>query len=166
MWPVDRGFDRHYGLISGAMNYFDIRKDKSTKSVRKFAKDGEAHVPPPEGFYATDAFADFAVECIEQHQDAEQPFFLYLPYTAPHWPLHALPEDIAKYRGKYMEGWPALRKQRYERLIEHGLIEDDWALSDQDESAAGTVKSFMKTMKGESVNESGRRERATRADYE
>ena len=135
-WPVDRGFDRHYGLISGAMNYFDIRKDKRPGLVRNFAKDGEAHVPPPEGFYATDAFTDFAVECIEQHEDAGQPFFLYLPYTAPHWPLHALPEDIAKYRGKYMEGWPALRKQRYERLIELGLIEDDWALSDQDESAA------------------------------
>ena len=135
-WPVDRGFDRHYGLISGAMNYFDIRKDKRPGLVRNFAKDGEAYVPPPEGFYATDAFTDFAVECIEQHEDAGQPFFLYLPYTAPHWPLHALPEDIAKYRGKYMEGWPALRKQRYERLIELGLIEDDWALSDQDESAA------------------------------
>jgi len=135
-WPVDRGFDRHYGLISGAMNYFDIRKDKRPGLVRNFAKDGEAYVPPPEGFYATDAFTDFAVECIEQHEDAEQPFFLYLPYTAPHWPLHALPEDIAKYRGKYMEGWPALRKQRYERLIELGLIEDGWALSDQDEAAA------------------------------
>jgi len=135
-WPVDRGFDRHYGLISGAMNYFDIRKDKSAKLVRKFAKDGEAYVPPPEGFYATDAFTDFAVQCIEQHEDVEQPFFLYLSYTAPHWPLHALPEDIAKYRGKYMKGWPALRKQRYERLVKLGLIREDWELSEQDEAAA------------------------------
>jgi len=135
-WPVDRGFDRHYGLISGAMNYFDISKAKSPKARRRFAKDGEAHVPPSEGFYATDAFTDFAVECIDDHEDPEQPFFLYLAYNAPHWPLHALPEDIARYRGKYMDGWPALRKKRYARLLELGLIDDSWALSDQDADAA------------------------------
>lgn len=135
-WPVDRGFDRHYGLISGGMNYFDIRKGKRPGVTRQFARDGEEYMPPSEGFYATDAYTDFAVDCIDQHADPEQPFFLYLAYTAPHWPLHALPEDIARYRGKYMEGWPALRKQRYQRLLEMGLIKDDWALSEQDDAAA------------------------------
>jgi arylsulfatase A-like enzyme len=134
-WPVDRGFDRHYGLISGGMNYFDIRKGKGHKVKRHFAKQGEEHLPPKEGFYATDAFTDFAVECIDDHKDPEQPFFLYLAYTAPHWPLHALPEDIARYRGKYMDGWPAVRKKRYERLVEQGLIKDAWPLSDQDDKA-------------------------------
>ena len=134
-WPVDRGFDRHYGLISGAMNYFDIRKGKSPGAVRAFAKDGEAHQPPSEGYYATDAFTDFAVDCIDAHDDPDHPFFLYLSYTAPHWPLHALPEDIAKYRGRYMDGWPALRRERYQRLVDLGFIRGDWALSDQDDKA-------------------------------
>lgn len=135
-WPVDRGFDRYYGLISGAMNYFDIRKGKSPKGNRHFAKQNEEFLPPAEGFYSTDAFTDFAVECIDGHKDNEKPFFLYLAYTAPHWPLHALPEDIAKYRGKYMDGWPALRKSRYQRLIELGLIDKKWAISGQDAQAA------------------------------
>ncbi|MFW5803055.1 MAG: arylsulfatase [Verrucomicrobiota bacterium] len=135
-WPVDRGFDRHYGLISGAMNYFDIRKGKSPEVKRHFARQGDEHMPPNQGFYATDAFSDFAVECIDQHTRPEQPFFLYLAYTAPHWPLHALPEDIARYRGQYMAGWPALRQQRYQRLIELGLIQEDWPLSEQDPAAA------------------------------
>ncbi len=135
-WPVDRGFDRHYGLISGAMSYFDIRKGKSPGVKRLFAKDGEAHMPPSEGFYATDAFTDFAVDCISQHENPEQPFFLYLAYTAPHWPLHALPEDVARYRGTYRKGWPELRRKRYQRLIELGLIQDCWPLSGQDDAAA------------------------------
>jgi len=135
-WPVDRGFDRHYGLISGGMNYFDIRKAKNPRVRRHFARQGEEHQPPAEGFYATDAFTDFAVECIDDHQRADQPFFLYLAYTAPHWPLHALPEDIARYRGKYMDGWPAIRKKRYQRLLELGLISESWPLSEQDDAAA------------------------------
>jgi len=135
-WPVDRGFDRHYGLISGGMNYFDITKGKNEKVKRHFARQGEEHVPPSEGFYVTDAYSDFAVECIDDHEDPKQPFFLYLAYTAPHWPLHAPPEDIARYRGRYIDGWPALRKKRYARLLELGLINDSWALSDQDADAA------------------------------
>ncbi len=134
-WPVDRGFDRHYGLISGGMNYFDITRGKNRKVRRHFAKQGEEHVPSSEGFYATDAFTDFAVECIDDHDDREHPFFLYLAYTAPHWPLHALPEDIARYRGKYLDGWPALRPKRYARLVELGLIRDQWPLSEQDRRA-------------------------------
>jgi len=134
-WPVDRGFDRHYGLISGGMNYFDITKGKSPGVKRHFARQGEEHAPPSEGFYATDAFTDFACTCIDEHENAEQPFFLYLAYTAPHWPLHALPEDIARYRGTYMDGWPALRQRRYRRLVELGFIKDSWALSDQDDAA-------------------------------
>lgn len=135
-WPVDRGFDKHYGLISGAMNYFDLAKGKATNTKRHFAKQDEEYMPPNKGFYATDAFTDFAVECITEHKDPAQPFFLYMAYTAPHWPLHALPEDIARYRGKYMDGWPALRKKRYKRLIELGLISDQWPMSDQDDQAA------------------------------
>lgn len=135
-WPTQRGFDRHYGLISGAMNYFDFTKAKAPNAKRSFAKEGATHIPPPIDFYATDAFSDYAVSCIDQHDGASSPFFLYMAYTAPHWPLHALPEDIAKYRGKYKDGWPELREKRYQRLVELGFIQPNWELSQQDSSAA------------------------------
>ena len=134
-WPMDRGFDRHYGLISGAMNYFDIRKTKQPGVERKFSNENEHYQPPAEGFYATDAFTDYAVERISEHP-GDQPFFMYLAYTAPHWPLHALPEDIAKYENRYKQGWQPLREERYERLKQLGIIDSDCSLSAQDENAA------------------------------
>ena len=134
-WPLDRGFEKYYGLISGAMNYFDFTKGKSPDVKRHFAKQNDEHLPPSENFYATDAFTDFAVECIDSHENPDQPFFLYLAYNAPHWPLHALPEDIEKYKGKYIDGWPELRKQRYQQLVQMGFIQSNWDLSEQDDAA-------------------------------
>ncbi len=133
-WPVDRGFERYYGLISGAANYFDITKGKREGIKRVFAIDDQPHMPPKEGFYMTDAFTDNAVKFLDQygsHQDT--PFFLYVAYTAPHWPLHALPKDIARYQGKYMSGWDKMRQARFARLREMGLIDKDWPLSPRDE---------------------------------
>ena len=69
--------------------------------------DDQPYQPPKEGFYITDAFTDHAVQFLDQYGRDDKPFFLYLAYTAPHWPLHALPEDIAKYKGKYLKGWDA-----------------------------------------------------------
>jgi len=135
VWPADRGFDRYYGLISGAMNYFNIRLGKRKGVVRHFAIDGEEHLPPGDGFYSTDAFTDHALEMIRKH-DRQRPFFLYLAYNAPHWPLHAPQEEIEKYLGKYMDGWPKLRRSRFERMHAMGLIPDHWKLSPQDPNAA------------------------------
>lgn len=134
-WPIDRGFDRYYGLISGACNYFDLDPAKNFTKGIHFADGNKEHMPPNEGFYTTDAFTDFAVRCIDEH-DEEDPFFLYLAYTAPHWPLHAHPEDIAKYRGKYKEGWKQLRRQRHQRLLELGLIEECFGISEPDDKVA------------------------------
>lgn len=131
-WPTDRGFDRYFGLISGAANYFDIAQDKAQGVKRQMAIDDQPYTPPKEGFYITDAFSEHAVKFIEGHGRSEQPFFLYLPYTAPHWPLHAWPQDIAKYKGKYLKGWDALRQERYERMVKMGLISDKWKLSPRD----------------------------------
>lgn len=127
-WPTDRGFERYFGLISGASNYFVL--DQS----RAMAKDDQPFVPDDPTFYMTDAFSKAAVNFIEQHakSKADEPFFLYLSYTAPHWPLHAWPEDIAKYRGKYKQGWDELRKQRHQRMIEMGIVEAAWPLSPRD----------------------------------
>jgi len=135
-WPMDRGFDRHYGLISGAMNYFDISRTKAPGVKRHFSKENEEHNPTCDGFYSTDAFTDYAVGRIGEHADPEQPFFLYLAYNAPHWPLHAWPEDIAKYAGRYVDGWDPLRRERHKRQIEMGIVRPEWALSPRDENAA------------------------------
>jgi len=134
-WPVDRGFDRYYGLISGAANYFDITKGKSRCTTRRFAVNDMAHTPREENFYITDAFTTNALNFLDQYGREDKPFFLYLAYTAPHWPLHALPEDIAKYRGKYRQGWETLRRQRYSRMVKMGIIDEKWPLSPRDEGA-------------------------------
>jgi arylsulfatase len=133
-WPINRGFDKYYGLISGAMNYFDISKSKRKGLERVFVKDGEPFIPPNEGFYATDAFTDEALKFLDDHKN-KNPFFLYLAYNAPHWPLHALPEDIEKYIGKYKDGWLPLREKRWKRQIELGIIDSAWGMSPQDPEA-------------------------------
>lgn len=131
-WPTDRGFDRYFGLISGGANYFDPTKAKAKGVRRKMALDDQPYEPPKEGFYMTDAFSDHAVKFIDRYGRDEKPFFLYLPYTAPHWPLHAWPEDIAKYKGKYLKGWDQLREQRRRRMVKMGIIRDTWKLTPRD----------------------------------
>jgi arylsulfatase A-like enzyme len=127
-WPVDRGFDRYYGLISGGSNYFKI------DSGRQLALDGE-HVAAGEDFYITDAFTDYSVKFLEEAKGKKKPFLLYAAFTSPHWPLHARPDDIAKYRGKYTEGWDALRAKRHRRMIELGIVDAKWPLSARDPKA-------------------------------
>src|SRR5690606_13939403 len=87
----------------------------------------------PEFFY-TDAISDQAAAFICEHceQHGEEPFFQYVAYTAPHWPLHAHPEDIAKYRGRFDAGWDRLREERLERMVAAELIEPDWELTERD----------------------------------
>ena len=129
-WPLKRGFDRYYGLISGASSYWGIREEE--RGTRAFALDGEPILPEGENFYMTDAFSEYAVKWLEEHDGREEPFLLYLAYTAPHWPLHAWPEDIAKYRGTYLKGWDQLREERYERLVNMGIVDAKWKLSPRD----------------------------------
>ena len=131
-WPTDRGFDRYFGLVSGGANYFDITKTKAKGVTRTMALDDQPYEPPKEGFYITDAFSDHAVKFIDEDGRDDRPFFLYLAYTAPHWPLHAWPEDIAKYKGKYRKGWDKLREERYARMVRMGLISDRWKMSPRD----------------------------------
>lgn len=133
-WPTDRGFDRYFGLISGACSYFKL-DDPDPKRKRQMALDDQPWTPPSSGFYMTDAIADHAVDFIDQASHGDQPFFLYTAFTAPHYPLHALPEDIAKYEGKYMKGWDALRQERHQRQIEMGVVDKRWPLTPRDEEA-------------------------------
>ena len=131
-WPINRGFDHAYGLISGAMNYFDITKSKSKRIKRVFARDDQAVTPKPGTFYATDAFTDAALDNLKENEKTTMPFFLYLAYTAPHWPLHA-PEDlIRKYEARYLANWQTFRESRHQRQIELGIIDKDTRLSPED----------------------------------
>ena len=131
-WPVDRGFDKYYGIVSGGANYFDITKAKAPGVKRTMAIGDKPFIPKPGKFYMTDAFSENAVKFIESHGGSKEPFFLYLAYTAPHWPLHAWPEDIAKYKGKYLKGWDKLREERHERMIKMGLVSKKWKMTPRD----------------------------------
>ena len=113
-YPYNRGFEEYWGTIWGVVNYFDPFSLVHNEEVIK-------EVPP--GFYMTDFITDKSIEMIDQFDKDEKPFFLYIAHNAPHWPLHAKPEDIEKYKGVYDEGWDVLRKKRYDRLIKLGIID-------------------------------------------
>ena len=131
-WPMNRGFDEYYGLISGAANYFDITKMIRPGIERHFADGMEEHIPKPDGYYMTNDISNHAISTIKDQQQREQPLFMYVAYTAPHWPLHALPEDIEKYKGHYKMGWDSIRTQRYERMKELGIVDESFALAARD----------------------------------
>jgi arylsulfatase A-like enzyme len=131
-WPVDRGFDRFFGLISGSANYFDISKDKRPSIVRQMAVDEQPYSPPPDGFYMTDAIADHAAAFLRDAATDKPPFFLYVAFTAPHSPLQSLAEDIAKYRGLYRSGWDDLRAARFRRMKAMGIMPPQLTLSPRD----------------------------------
>ncbi|MBB6193413.1 arylsulfatase [Sphingobium wenxiniae] len=120
-WPADRGFDRSYVLLPGGDNHFG-----ATTVFHKGAKYAEDHqlIQRPLGAYSTDYFTDNLLKLLDENKDAAKPFFAYLAYTAPHWPLQAPKEVIAKYKGKYDAGYEALREQRIARQKALGLLGD------------------------------------------
>ncbi len=131
-WPLQRGFDRYYGTIQGAGNFFDpYTLTRDNQFISPYA-DPEYR---PETYYYTDALSDHAVRFIADHRKdrAGRPFFMYLAYTAAHWPMHALEKDVAKYKGVYDAGYGPVRQARYERMKKLGVIEDGWKLSPQAE---------------------------------
>lgn len=129
-WPRRRGFDRYFGLISGASSYFEMLPQE--RDSRSMALDDDPILPEGDDFYMTDAFTDYAVDFLKGHAGRDEPFLLYLAYTAPHWPLHALPGEIEKYRGQYMMGWDELRRRRHARQLELGIVRPEWPLSPRD----------------------------------
>ena len=120
-WPLQRGFDRFFGTIHGAGSYYDPNTLTRDNTM----------IPPGEDFYYTNAISDNAVRYINEH-DADKPFFMYVAYTAAHWPMHALPEDIAKYKGRYDRGWDELRRERHARMIRMGLVSESWPSTPRD----------------------------------
>ena len=107
-WPLQRGFDRYYGIIAGASNFF-------RPEGRRGLTLGNEPVKPEGDYYTTDAFTDYAIQFVEEADARDgRPFFLYLAYTAPHFPLHARTEDTKKSRGRFRDvGWDKLRQERF-----------------------------------------------------
>ena len=124
-YPLQRGFDRYYGIIDGAASYFDpasLTRDNEPIEVSKDDKD----------YYLTDALGDHAAQFIEDAAKIDKPFFLYAAFTAGHWPLMAPEETIAKYKGRYAKGWDALRAERHAKQLAHGIVQPGWGLTDRD----------------------------------
>ncbi len=136
--PTRRGFEHFYGLSAGCCNYFDPSKPFPEfyrgQGPEPFLEQETPVTEFPTDYYTTDAFTNRAVTEIEQFTASkdEAPFFLHLCYTAPHYPLHAKPVDIAKYKGRYDDGYFAMRKRRLERLRKLGLVDPRWKLSEPD----------------------------------
>ena len=126
-WPTRRGFEHVYGTLEGAGSFYNPR------TLHRDEEDIADEAAAP-GYYYTDAISDEACGFVDEHvaQRAEQPFFCYLAYTAPHWPLHAHEDDIAAYRGRFDAGWDELRRHRLDRLVDEGVLRAEWPLTDRD----------------------------------
>ncbi len=147
--PVNRGFEHYFGLNDGEANHFNPGNQRpgepvpaTDKGVRRWAIDDKVYQPytPPDAkFYSTDAFTDYALKYLDEQKD-DKPFFLYVAYTAPHYPIQAWPEDIAKYRGRYLAGWDRIRQERHDRQLAMGLLPVDSPLAPRGNTALAVVR--------------------------
>ena len=121
-WPLQRGFDHFFGTIAGAGSFFD---------PATLTRDNQP-IRAGDDFYYTNAIGDNAAQYIDRFSQEKDPFFLYVAFTSPHWPLQAPEEDIARYADRYKIGWDALRKERRQRMIAMGLVEESWGIAPRD----------------------------------
>ncbi len=124
--PLQRGFDRFYGILDGVTHFF------SPHGI--FEDDHRVEVSPTD-FYFTDAITDRAIGMIEESTALHKPFFLYLAHAAPHWPMHAHEADIARYEGVYDKGWDAIRAARHEEMSSRAVLQHRWSISPRDPQA-------------------------------
>jgi arylsulfatase A-like enzyme len=121
--PLKRGFNHYFGTLPGSGSYWDpaglMEDDEFIKA------DGD--------FYYTEKISEYACNCIKDASATESPFFLYVAYSAPHYPLHARDEVIRKYEDVYATGWDSIRSRRYRQLLKYGLIDPVWSLSERDQ---------------------------------
>ena len=124
-WPTRRGFDYFYGTLTGCGSFYNpgtlVRGEENIE-----------HEALDPDFYYTDAITDEAVNFLGRSSAGSAPFFLYVAYTAPHWPLHAPEPDIDKYEGRFDAGWDRLRRERFDRQYELGIVEPGSQLSPRD----------------------------------
>src|SRR5262245_15119083 len=136
--PTDRGFDEFYGMIGGFNSCFQedpfYTRLPAGRTKREYAKDG---------FYSTDAFGDYALDFLALARKEKKPFFQYLAFNAPHFPLHAKPDDIKKYADTYAVGWDKLREARHAKQLELGLFPKGTPLSPR--SPYTTRRDFLRS---------------------
>jgi len=122
-WPLQRGFDRYFGIIPGGANYY-------TPVVYS----GNQRYKAPDNFYLTDAISDTSIKYMEEHfsKNTGKPFFMYVAYTSPHWPLHAPKNVVDKYKNIYTKGWDLIRDERFKKQKAIGLFDKDTRLSPRD----------------------------------
>ncbi len=128
-WPCQRGFNKYYGTLRGAASYFDPHALFKNNTPTSAYNDDEYK---PQQYYYTDAISDYSCKFIKEHLETspDQPFFTYIAYTAAHWPLQALENDIEKYDGKYTQGYHPVRRARFEKMKQLGLISQDCTYSE------------------------------------
>lgn len=122
-WPLQRGFEEFYGTIHGVNSYYDPFSLVSSNTP--IQAEGS-------NFYYTDVISEKAAGYIDRYGGGQKPFFMYVAFTAPHWPLQAPEADIAKYRQTYLAGWDVIRSNRYQRQIDLGIVDKSWGLSPRD----------------------------------
>jgi arylsulfatase len=134
--PTQRGFQRFYGTRGYVDSYFTVVPNTAVRLdgdvVLPPTQSPVNHLRPEEDWYTTDAYTDYGLHFMDEALRHDSPFFLYMAYNAPHFPLHAKREDLEKYRGRYDAGYVEIRRQRYRRLVDMGIIEDQWPLSPHD----------------------------------
>ena len=136
--PTDRGFDEFYGMVGGFNSCFQedpfYTRLPADRTKRGYAKDA---------FYSTDVFGDYSLDFLAAARQAKKPFFQYLAFNAPHFPLHAKPDDIKRYADTYTTGWDKLRERRLAKQVEIGLFPKGTPLSPR--SPFTTRKDFLRT---------------------
>ncbi len=151
-WPCQRGFDRYYGILDAFTNYHQphrLIEDNHAVDVDGY----------PPGYYFTDDLTDRAIAMVRGARAGHpsKPWFLYVAHGAVHAPIHAKPDDIDRYRGRYAAGWDAVRDQRFERQQELGVIapgtrlpprnhEEDHEVQPWDDLSAGEREVFARHM--------------------
>ncbi len=119
-WPLQRGFQRYFGTLNGSGSYYDPGTLISNNTF----------IAPHKDFYYTRAISDTTVKFIQENPK-QQPFFMYVAYTAAHWPHHAPEKDIKKYKGVYDKGWDVIREERFNKLKKLGIIDDKTILTER-----------------------------------
>ncbi|MFT5133771.1 MAG: arylsulfatase A-like enzyme [Gammaproteobacteria bacterium] len=122
--PLARGFERSFALLNGGGGHFNDMGVELTRKKVPYREDKDL-VALPDDFYSTRTYTDKLIEYISSNQGDGQPFFAYLAYTAPHWPLQAPDASIAKYKGKYDAGYDVIHAQRIVRMKDKGLLSDE-----------------------------------------
>jgi arylsulfatase A-like enzyme len=122
-WPLQRGFDKFWGMIAGASVYWESPH---------LLKGNDKLPPPPKDQYLTDLWADHAVGFVNELAPQKKPFFLYTAFNAPHWPIQAPEAEIRKYATRYASGWDALREERHRKQLAMGIVSPKWPLSPRD----------------------------------